>query len=202
MNSGVSSISAAHTVTTGTRTVELIATAASATARIIFGSSGAAACNFVVSAVAIVRCGLLAAPDAAQPGAGLQWLDASGNRAHLTLPTSGVRWSLPNVSGQVVVEATVTHTAGTNVQLGGGSLIDTSRQWRIVSISANSTAISTITLGNVSAGAQHVASVALAVGNNACAIVSGAGNFLSTANLWSNSSAIATIRYTLTLAPA
>jgi hypothetical protein len=96
----------------------------------------------------------------------------------------------------------VTHTAGTNVQLGGGSLIDTSRQWRIVSISANSTAISTITLGNVSAGAQHVASVALAVGNNACAIVSGAGNFLSTANLWSNSSAIATIRYTLTLAPA
>lgn len=146
--------------------------------------------------------GLLAAPDAQQPGAGLQWLDASGNRSHLTLPASGVRWSLPNASGHIVVEATVVHSGATNIQLGGAALIDVGRQWRIVAISANSTAVATVTLGNVSAGAQHVASVALAIGNNALAIVAGAGNFLSTANLWSGSSGVATIRYTLTLAPA
>lgn len=145
--------------------------------------------------------GLLCAPDANQPGAGLEWLDASGNRAHLTLPTSGVRWTLPNVSGQIVVEATVTHSGAGNVQLAGAALVDTGRSWRIVSATAVSTAIATVSLGNVSAGAQHVSGAVLAVGNNALTVVTGAGNFLSTANLWSNSSAAATIRYTLVLAP-
>lgn len=193
---------ASAAIVAGANTIVLACTVAGASIRVRFYNAAGDLVNYAISALSITRIGLLVAPDGMQVGAGLQWLDTSGNRAHLLLPTSGVRWSLPDASGQVVIEATVVHSGAGNIQLGGASIIDTSRQWRIVSISANSTAIATVTLGNVSAGAQHVASGALAVGNNARTIVSGAGNFLSTANLWSGSSAAATIRYVIVLSGA
>ena len=148
--------------------------------------------NFVVTPL-----GLLLAPDSNNVGAGLEWLDVSGNRAHIILPTSGVSWSLPS-SQQIVIEAS-TATNG-NQQLGGASLIDANKQWRIQSWTVNcSTGTPTISLGNVSAGTQYNAVAVLAAGNNDITLVT---RFPSTANLWVNSNSTATLIHRITLVPA
>jgi hypothetical protein len=150
-----------------------------------------------VSSFTFVALGLLLAPDSNNAGAGLEWLDVSGNRAHIVLPTSGVTWSLPS-SQQIVIEAS-TSTNG-NQQLGGASLIDANKQWRIQSWTVNcSTGTPTISLGNVSAGAQYNAVTVLAAGNNDITLVT---RFPSTANLWVNSSTTATLIHRITLVPA
>jgi hypothetical protein len=146
--------------------------------------------------ISVVSLGLLLAPDSNNAGAGLEWLDVSGNRAHIVLPTSGVSWSLPS-SQQIVIEAS-TSTNG-NQQLGGASLIDANKQWRIQSWTVNSTGTPTISLGNVSAGAQFVSGAVMASGNNDITLVT---RFPSTANLWVNSNSTATLIHRITLVPA
>jgi hypothetical protein len=163
---------------------------------LVRGSSGAVT-SFDVSAVTLTPLGLLLAPDSNNAGAGLEWLDVSGNRAHVVLPTSGVTWSLPS-SQQIVVEAS-TSTNG-NQQLGGASLIDVNKQWRIQSWTVNcSTGTPTISLGNVSAGTQYNVAAVLAAGNNDITLVT---RFPSTANLWVNSNSTATLIHRIVLAPA
>ena len=150
-----------------------------------------------VTGVSLTNLGALLAPDSNNAGAGLEWLDVSGNRAHIVLPTSGVSWSLPS-SQQIVIEAS-TSTNG-NQQLGGASLIDANKQWRIQSWTVNcSTGTPTISLGNVSAGTQYNAASVLAAGNNDITLVT---RFPSTANLWVNSSTTATLIHRITLVPA
>lgn len=96
LNGAVNGISNEHIVTTGTRTVELTATAYSTSSRVCFYGPGGVAFNVVVSGVSVVRAGLLLAPDAAQAGGGLTWYDTSGNAANITLPASGVSWNVPS----------------------------------------------------------------------------------------------------------
>jgi hypothetical protein len=177
---------------TGTFTGE-ISTGASTGALYVFSAGGAA----VLTGFSWFPLGLLLAPDSNNAGAGLEWLDVSGNRAHIVLPTSGVSWSLPS-SQQIVIEAS-TSTNG-NQQLGGASLIDTNKQWRIQSWTVNcSTGTPTISLGNVSAGTQYNAAAVLAAGNNDIPLVT---RFPSTANLWVNSNSTATLIHRIVLAPA
>jgi hypothetical protein len=153
--------------------------------------------NSVLDNFYIYSLGALIAPEANAPGAGLEWLDVSGNRAHIVLPTSGVSWALPS-SQQIVIEAT-TNTA-TNQQLGAASLIDTNKQWRIQSWTVNcSTGTPTISLGNASAGAQYVSALVLAAGNNDITLLT---RFPTTANLWCNSSTTATLIHRIVLVPA
>jgi hypothetical protein len=156
MNSAVAGISNLAAVTTGTRTVELIAVAYSATARVIFGAVGAS--NFVVSSVVIVRAGLLLAPDPTEPGIGFQAHDMSGNKADILLPTSGVSWVIP--SGRFQIARATSDGTTTAQQLGGGTIIPA--QVQLLRIRARSTAgTPSITLGSSSGGSQFVASVAL-----------------------------------------
>ena len=162
---------------------------------LVRGASGAVTA-FDIAAVTLTPLGLLLAPDSNNAGAGLEWLDVSGNRAHIVLPTSGVSWSLPS-SQQIVIEAS-TATNG-NQQLGGASLIDANKQWRIQSWTVNSTGTPTISLGNVSAGAQFVSGAVMASGNNDITLVT---RFPSTANLWVNSNSTATLIHRITLVPA
>jgi hypothetical protein len=176
------------------QTVELTAIASTTGAYLQIGNT--AIQDFVISNVSLVRIGLLLAPDSNNAGAGLEWLDVSGNRAHIVLPTSGVTWSLPS-SQQIVIEAS-TSTNG-NQQLGGASLIDANKQWRIQSWTVNSTGTPTISLGNVSAGAQFVSGAVMASGNNDITLVT---RFPSTANLWVNSNSTATLIHRITLVPA
>ena len=181
--------------TAGTNTFEvtLLAGAASITPVFRFVNPG----NVTISAFTMVPLGLLLAPDSNNSGAGLEWLDVSGNRAHIVLPTSGVAWSLPS-SQQIVIEAS-TSTNG-NQQLGGASLIDANKQWRIQSWTVNcSTGTPTISLGNVSAGTQYVSGAVMAAGNNDITLLA---RFPSTANLWANSSTTATLIHRITLVPA
>jgi hypothetical protein len=156
-----------------------------------------AAGTFTVSGFSITPLGLLLAPDSNNAGAGLEWLDVSGNRAHIVLPTSGVSWSLPS-SQQIVIEAS-TATNG-NQQLGGAALIDVNKQWRIQSWTVNcSTGTPTISLGNASAGAQYVSALVLAAGNNDITLLA---RFPATANLWASSSTTATLIHRIVLVPA
>jgi hypothetical protein len=55
----------------------------------------------------VTPIGLLLAPAAHQPGAGLTWYDTSGNGANITLPASGVTWALP--AAQFVAKGTLTN---------------------------------------------------------------------------------------------
>ena len=196
-NIGVGDASAVATLTAGTgKYVDVVATVASAGAGAVYLLVGSAT-NFALTNVSVVRPGLLLAPDSNNAGAGLEWLDVSGNRAHIILPTSGVTWSLPS-SQQIVIEAS-TATNG-NQQLGGASLIDANKQWRIQSWTVNcSTGTPTISLGNVSAGTQYNAAAVLAAGNNDITLVT---RFPSTANLWVNSNSTATLIHRIVLAPA
>ena len=158
---------------------------------------GGAPSNFSINNLSVTRLGALLAPDANNAGAGLEWLDVSGNRAHIVLPTSGVAWSLPS-SQQIVIEAS-TSTNG-NQQLGGASLIDANKQWRIQSWTVNcSTGTPTVSLGNVSAGAQYVSALVLAAGNNDITLLA---RFPSTANLWASSTTTATLIHRIVLVPA
>jgi len=177
--------------TSGSKSVEFVAT--SNTAFTFTSLNGTATLDNVL----LYPLGLLLAPDSNNAGAGLEWLDVSGNRAHIVLPTSGVTWSLPS-SQQIVIEAS-TSTNG-NQQLGGASLIDANKQWRIQSWTVNcSTGTPTISLGNVSAGTQYNVAAVLAAGNNDITLVT---RFPSTANLWVNSSTTATLIHRITLVPA
>jgi hypothetical protein len=163
----------------------------------VVNTVSAIATSFALTNLRVWKDGLLLAPDSNNAGAGLEWLDVSGNRAHIVLPTSGVSWSLPS-SQQIVIEAS-TSTNG-NQQLGGASLIDVNKQWRIQSWTVNcSTGTPTISLGNVSAGAQYNAAAVLAAGNNDITLVT---RFPSTANLWVNSNSTATLIHRITLVPA
>jgi hypothetical protein len=185
--------SATPPITAGVNTVEFTSLNANSN-WVEFGCGGAG--TLTVSSFTFVALGLLLAPDSNNAGAGLEWLDVSGNRAHIVLPTSGVSWSLPS-SQQIVIEAS-TSTNG-NQQLGGASLIDTNKQWRIQSWTVNSTGTPTISLGNVSAGAQFVSGAVMASGNNDITLVT---RFPSTANLWVNSNSTATLIHRITLVPA
>jgi hypothetical protein len=191
---GVVDLSAVTALASGVNTIELTATATNANAVVIFTNSNVGA--FTAASITVTRLGLLLAPDSNNAGAGLEWLDVSGNRAHIVLPTSGVSWSLPS-SQQIVIEAS-TSTNG-NQQLGGASLIDANKQWRIQSWTVNSTGTPTISLGNVSAGAQFVSGAVMASGNNDITLVT---RFPSTANLWVNSNSTATLIHRITLVPA
>jgi hypothetical protein len=88
--------------------------------------------------ISVVSLGLLLAPDSAQAGAGLAWYDTSGNAANITLPATGVSWSLPTsgkafslslASTTSASSATVgaflvgNGTAATNVAIGGGKIV-------------------------------------------------------------------------------
>ena len=192
---GVSDVSALTALSAGSNSVIITATGNNASAAVVFRSSVAA--GYTAANITVTRLGLLLAPDSNNAGAGLEWLDVSGNRAHIVLPTSGVSWSLPS-SQQIVIEAS-TSTNG-NQQLGGASLIDANKQWRIQSWTVNcSTGTPTISLGNVSAGAQFVSGAVMASGNNDITLVT---RFPSTANLWVNSNSTATLIHRITLVPA
>ena len=189
----VGSFSNTVVLSSGTNTATLTANA-NATCNVLFVTG---VTSFAISNVSITRLGALLAPDSNNSGAGLEWLDVSGNRAHIVLPTSGVTWSLPS-SQQIVIEAS-TATNG-NQQLGGASLIDANKQWRIQSWTVNcSTGTPTISLGNVSAGTQYVSGAVMAAGNNDITLLA---RFPSTANLWANSSTTATLIHRITLVPA
>ena len=163
----------------------------------VVNAISAVATSFALTNLRVWKDGLLLAPDANNAGAGLQWLDVSGNRAHIVLPTAGVKWSLPS-SQQIVIEAS-TSTNG-NQQLGGASLIDANKQWRIQSWTVNcSTGTPTISLGNVSAGTQYVSGAVMAAGNNDITLLA---RFPSTANLWASSTTTATLIHRIVLVPA
>jgi hypothetical protein len=65
--------------------------------------------NAVVDTVLHYQIGLLLAPDAQQPGGGTVWYDTSGNSANITLPASGVQWSVPT-SGKIGNALAITNT--------------------------------------------------------------------------------------------
>jgi hypothetical protein len=193
---GSSVLSVQTRIAAGANVLEFTATASGASNGVFYSFNGEAV-SYAISSFALTPLGLLLAPDSNNAGAGLEWLDVSGNRAHIVLPTSGVSWSLPS-SQQIVIEAS-TSTNG-NQQLGGASLIDANKQWRIQSWTVNcSTGTPTISLGNVSAGAQFVSGAVMASGNNDITLVT---RFPSTANLWANSNSTATLIHRITLVPA
>lgn len=124
--------------------------------------------------------------------AGLTALDGSSNKNDFLLSTTGVTTS-PN--GRVQTIRATTNTSG-NQQLAGASLIDTTKRWRIRSWNINSSGTPTVSLGNVSAGAQYLSGSALTATNNEVTLLT---RIPGTANLWCNSSSTATLEHTVIL---
>lgn len=125
--------------------------------------------------------------------AGLTAHDGSSNKQDFLFSTSGVTTS-PNGRTQVIRPGTLltfTSPGTVNLQLFGASCVDTSKKWRIVSVSGTANGAANLSLGSASGGAQYI---------NAQAVTSGdfdistfASRVVSGANLWMNSSATVTI---------
>jgi hypothetical protein len=85
-------------------------------------------------------------------------------------------------------------TAGGGIQLGGSNpVIPLNGRIRCITADAVS-GTPTVTMGNVAAGTQHVASVALTAGLNDLTVVN---RFNTTGNLWVNVSVTATVDWTV-----
>jgi hypothetical protein len=124
--------------------------------------------------------------------AGLTALDGSSNKNDFLLSTTGVTTS-PNGRTQTI--RATTNTSG-NQQLFGASVIDTTKRWRIRSWNINSSGTPTVSLGNVSAGAQYLSGAALTATNNE---VTPLTRIPGTANLWCNANSTATLEHTVVL---
>jgi hypothetical protein len=150
--------------------------------------------TFALTGFSVVSAGLCGSWDFSQ-GAGYQQRDLSGAGNRMTLTTTGV--SRLNPGDLLQVKATVAHGSSGNLQINGQAILP-DVGWRLNSIVAESDASITAYVGNVSGGAQLVASVALTANvPKDLTIVSGAA-VPTTVNAWSNSSGAANITYTLT----
>jgi hypothetical protein len=93
-----------------------------------FRNFGASAQNGInVTNWSAITIGLRVAPDAAQPGGGLTWYDTSNNFINLTLPATGVLWSV-RTSGKTATDFTVggnLFTSTTYVTAPNGFHLDT-----------------------------------------------------------------------------
>jgi len=82
----------------------------------VVNTISAIATSFALTNLRVWKDGLLLAPDSAQAGGGLTWYDTSGNAANITLPATGVSWSLPfsgNITSPVATNLTLrTGTSG------------------------------------------------------------------------------------------
>ena len=87
----------------------------------VVNTISAIATSFALTNLRVWKDGLLLAPDSAQAGGGLAWYDTSGNAANITLPASGVSWSLPT-SGKAFSLSLASSTAGS---AGAGALVVT-----------------------------------------------------------------------------
>jgi hypothetical protein len=75
----------------GTHTVEFTATV---TSYVGFSAASGTSGTFTLDDVTLIPLGVTLSPDAAQPGSGSAWYDTSGNGRTITLPNSGVSWSV------------------------------------------------------------------------------------------------------------
>jgi hypothetical protein len=125
-------------------------------------------------------------------GAGYQERDRSGGRRPLLLTTTGVQRL--KSGDRIQVTATVAHTGSGNLQITGQAVLP-DLGWRLVAASAKADDDVTIQVGNVSGGAQIVASVALTTGTLTALTI--AELKPTTVNAWSNASTAANITYSL-----
>lgn len=125
--------------------------------------------------------------------AGLERLDDSPNKLDFALDAG--KWST-SPDQRIGYLRFRTSTNG-NQQLLGVAAIDTSKNWKIRSITSTPvTGTPTITHGSASGGAQYVASVALAAGQNHLALVT---TKPATANWWVGSNTTDPIDHTVIL---
>jgi len=124
------------------------------------------------------------------------WRDATPVALELTnshaTATTGVTVS---PDGRTQTIRATTNTSG-NQQLFGASVIDTTKRWRIRSWNINSSGTPTVSLGNVSAGAQYLSGAALTATNNEVTLLT---RIPGTANLWCNANSTATLEHTVIL---
>jgi hypothetical protein len=125
-NPGVAGFSAITALTAGTNTVEIQATSSGTSPQGFGFLLNAAAGDYSISSISLVRVGLLLAPDAGQAGGGLTWYDTSGNAANITLPASGVTWNVPTSGywgGNLTVSSTGTAYANKLLRVLNGSSV-------------------------------------------------------------------------------
>lgn len=117
---------------------------------------------------------------------------ATNDSSDFLLSTSGVTVQ-PDNRRQIIRPGTLTFTSPDtlNLQLFGSSVVDTSKKWRIVSMSGTSNGSANLSLGSASTGEQYVSAQAVTSGDFDI------GTFVtrrvSGANLWVKSSATVTI---------
>jgi hypothetical protein len=139
-----------------------------------------AATSYAISGFSITPLGLLLAPDAQQPGGGTVWYDTSGNSANITLPASGVQWSVPT-SGKIGNALSITNTtASTSTTTGSlvlsGGLGVAGALFTGGNVTVNGGTVGTAASTNLTlAGGSSGASLVLGQGANGAATLTSKG---------------------------
>jgi hypothetical protein len=172
----------------GTYTEEVTATVGT-TGYISFIADGGTMDNIL-----IYPLGLLLAPEGAAPGNGLVWNDASGNGAHMLLPSS-VQWALPS-NGPNRVRGT-TSTSGNQALFPGASIPAGFQITRGRARARSGTP--SVTLGTSSGASDLVSSVALSTSWQA--LTTWTGITAGSLTLWVNSTTSAVIEWDISIEP-
>ena len=145
---------------------------------------------FYVRGITVTEIGCLLDPDLSV-GVGYQVPDRSSNNYHGVVSATGTSWTLAQRRGQLRVTS---NTNGNQQLLGSQVCLPTNAI--ITSIIGYTTGTPTIKIGNVSAGSQLVASVAMSASTYQSFTV--AATTTTTGNLWVNSTTSDTINWTIT----
>jgi hypothetical protein len=142
--------------------------------------------DFTTSDNSITALGAVVHLDGDVPAIGFQWPDTSKNRIDGKLTATGVLWIKgiePERKGTI---RTTTATNG-NQQLLGQAVFDAANRYRITSwiVTAASGSV-TLSLGNVSAGAQYVSGATIGTTPTDITLLV---RIAATANLWANANA-------------
>jgi hypothetical protein len=169
-------------VVAGSNTYIFTATSAASDATVAFvRSNGGAVVDFTISSFTATPLGLLLAPDAQQSGGGTVWYDTSGNSANITLPASGVQWSVPT-SGKIGNALAITNTtASTSTTTGSlvlsGGLGVAGALFTGGNVTVNGGTVGTAASTNLTlAGGSSGASLVLGQGANGSAVITPAGS--------------------------
>lgn len=179
-----------------TRTLEFTATSTVGPGFYIYNSggnfsfTGTSGDLFYVRGITVTEVGCLLDADLSV-GVGYQVPDRSSNNYHGVVSATGTSWTLAQRRGQLRVTS---NTNGNQQLLGSQVCLPTNAI--ITSIIGYTTGTPTIKIGNVSAGSQLVASVAMSASTYQSFTV--AATTTTTGNLWVNSTTSDTINWTIT----
>ena len=158
------------------------------------------ACTALMDSFRIRSLGALffLSPSDCYDGVGYQLHDVGPNKVDAVIPVStAITWTFTLPQRRATIRSTLVFSSSGNLQILGQAAVDISRRWRIASVGGNSSAAVTLSLGNVSGGAQYISAQSIPAGD--FDLTTFATHLISGANLWVNASAATTLALVVNL---